>query len=341
MKKVYIAGPMLGIPYFNFPAFDRAASLIRCVPAEPVSPADLDRLSGFDAMQLPMSTDWSEIPENFDFDACQARGVAAVMEADGICLLDGWENSKGALAEAALARWRGLAVFGASESALSAWENIFGEVPPIDWRTPFHGGASVDTAVDTAVDELIDQIVEDVREPRRCKCTEGAPVDVCDKGLDDCANAPAEPSVGAVEDTNPKDAVGSRKAKLSVIPGNVLFDLGLAMTEGAVKYGRHNYRICGVRASVYYDAAMGHLVDWWEGQDIDPDSGLNHVTKSIASLVILRDAMMQGMLDDDRPPSARRHKCDFNAMTCSIMDRHADKNPKHYTIGDTPLDNAR
>ncbi|SVD92517.1 uncharacterized protein METZ01_LOCUS445371, partial [marine metagenome] len=29
--------------------------------------------------------------------------------------------------------------------------------------------------------------------------------------------------------------------------------------EGAIKYGRHNYRIAGVRASVYIDATIGHL----------------------------------------------------------------------------------
>lgn len=83
--------------------------------------------------------------------------------------------------------------------------------------------------------------------------------------------------------SNPKDAIGVKKAKFSVIPAGVLFDVGLAMLEGACRYGRHNYRGAGVRASVYYDAAMGHLADWWEGQNLDPDSGLSHVTKAIAS----------------------------------------------------------
>jgi len=107
------------------------------------------------------------------------------------------------------------------------------------------------------------------------------------------------------KDTNPKDAIGSKKAPLSTIPFPVLYEVGAAMLEGACKYRRHNYRIAGVRASVYFDAAMRHLVSWWEGEDLDPDSGLHHISKCIAGLVVLRDAMMQGKLAlDDRPPAS-------------------------------------
>lgn len=134
--------------------------------------------------------------------------------------------------------------------------------------------------------------------------------------------------------TNPKDVIGVRKTPMSCVPAGVLLDVALAMQEGAAKYGRHNYRAAGVRSSVYYDAAMGHLMDWWEGDDVDADSGLSHVTKAIASLVVLRDAMMQGKLTDDRPPRSKVFKRDFNPVAASILDRHADKNPKHWTLTD-------
>lgn len=147
------------------------------------------------------------------------------------------------------------------------------------------------------------------------------------------AYRPLDP-VADSKPSNPKDAIGVKKAKFSVIPAGVLFDVGLAMLEGACKYGRHNYRGAGVRASVYYDAAMGHMADWWEGQNLDPDSGLSHVTKAIASLVVLRDAMFQDMLTDDRPPRSKVSKVDFNGLAAEIIDRHADKAPKHYTLKD-------
>lgn len=105
------------------------------------------------------------------------------------------------------------------------------------------------------------------------------------------------------KDTNPKDAVGIKKAPISTVSGAVMAELGLAMLEGARKYGRHNYRVSGVRASVYRDAAWRHLNKWWEGEDIDPDSGLCHITKAIASLMVLRDAMIFKNWVDDRPPS--------------------------------------
>lgn len=104
------------------------------------------------------------------------------------------------------------------------------------------------------------------------------------------------------KDTNPKDAVGIKKAPLSTVSAPVLLELGVAMMEGALKYSRHNYRVSGVRGSVYYDAAIRHLFAWYEGEDIDPASGISHVTKAIASLVVLRDAMIHGKLVDDRPP---------------------------------------
>lgn len=102
--------------------------------------------------------------------------------------------------------------------------------------------------------------------------------------------------------SNPKDAVGIRKAYQSVLPLPVLYEVGLAMLEGALRYGRHNYRVIGVRASTYYDACRRHLDEWWEGQDLDRPTRIHNLSKAIACLLVLRDAEMRGMLTDDRPP---------------------------------------
>lgn len=108
------------------------------------------------------------------------------------------------------------------------------------------------------------------------------------------------------KDTNPKDAVGIKKVPLmSVVPQAVVGELALALLEGSREYGRHNYRISGVRASVYVDAATGHISSFWEGEDIDPKSKLSHITKAIASLTVLRDAMIQDNWNDDRPPKSK------------------------------------
>jgi len=129
------------------------------------------------------------------------------------------------------------------------------------------------------------------------------------------------------KDTNPKDAVGIRKwRQFTTIPLTVMAELGVAMLEGARKYGKHNYRVSGVRASVYVDAAMGHIMQWWEGEDIDSDSGLSHVTKAIASLVVLRDAMMQLELVDDRPPEG--NLADLRPDLQEVVDRLFERIPE-------------
>ena len=134
---------------------------------------------------------------------------------------------------------------------------------------------------------------------------------------------------------NPKDSIGMRKAPMSTVPANVIAEVGVAMLEGAAKYGRHNYRVAGIRASVYYDSTMRHLMSWWEGEDTDSDSGLSHITKAITSLVVLRDAMMQRKCTDDRPPSSVDFYGKLNTTASIVVDKYADKSPTHYTITDT------
>jgi hypothetical protein len=130
---------------------------------------------------------------------------------------------------------------------------------------------------------------------------------------------------------NPKDSVGVRKAPASVVPQGVVAELGLAMLEGARKYGRHNYRAAGIIASVNYDAARGHIDAWWEGEDIDPDSQLSHITKAIAALVVLRDGMQSGNWVDDRPPALppeyRPRSKSMNAKAAAIIDAYPDALP--------------
>lgn len=116
-----------------------------------------------------------------------------------------------------------------------------------------------------------------------------------------------------VKDSNPKDGIGATKAPLSTLSMPVIYEMALAMLDGACKYRRHNYRIAGVRLSVYYDAALRHINKWWEGEDLDLDyvneagetvigSGLPHLAHAMACLMIIRDGQLTGLATDDRPP---------------------------------------
>jgi len=126
-----------------------------------------------------------------------------------------------------------------------------------------------------------------------------------------------------VKDSNPKDGCGAKKPPLSYIPRPVLYEVGNALFEGSRKYGAFNWRIAGVRASIYQDACGRHLDAWVEGQDLDPDSGIHHISKAIAGLIVIRDAMICDKFVDDRPPSAPADWMEkAQAQTDAIIERH-------------------
>lgn len=130
------------------------------------------------------------------------------------------------------------------------------------------------------------------------------------------------------KDGNPKDNIGSKKVGLNFVSSFVMMEMALGMTEGACKYGAHNYRVAGVRASVYYSAAMRHLMAWHEGEDIDPDSGLSHITKALSCLSVLRDSMHYENWVDDRPPKLKDGWiAELNKKTEEIINKYPNPVP--------------
>jgi len=138
--------------------------------------------------------------------------------------------------------------------------------------------------------------------------------------------------------TNPKDIIGSDKVPLSLFPAAAVEQGSLAMLDGALKYGRDNFRVAGVRSSIYVDAMLRHLYAWNNGEDNAPDSGVNHLGHVLACAAIILDAQAQGKLNDDRKPF-QDVGASFRLSESAVKDmkkKHADKNPKHYTIWDVP-----
>ena len=103
-KRIYIAGPMTGFPDHNIPAFNAAAKRLRAEGHFVINPVALSSLFGtpeelsdsFAAYYDPSgcSGDDDGIAENV-----MAADIAAVRSCNAIYLLNGWENSKGALKE--------------------------------------------------------------------------------------------------------------------------------------------------------------------------------------------------------------------------------------------------
>ena len=109
-RVLYIAGPMRGIAFFNYPMFDRVAKELREAGNEVISPADEDRKQdGFDPFANPAyhTADNCVFPHEMDFGNTVRRCLDAVLRCDEIVLLPGWEKSNGAVAELTLAMWLG------------------------------------------------------------------------------------------------------------------------------------------------------------------------------------------------------------------------------------------
>jgi hypothetical protein len=118
-----------------------------------------------------------------------------------------------------------------------------------------------------------------------------------------CAEATARQLTAkpALPDTNPKTAYGVQKAPVHLVPPPALLALAEVMGLGAKKYGPYNWREHAVSASVYQAAAMRHLLAWWSGESIDPESGQSHLAHAMACCAIVLDAEAVGKLNDDRP----------------------------------------
>lgn len=77
------------------------------------------------------------------------------------------------------------------------------------------------------------------------------------------------------------------------------------LMKGADKYADHNWmKVPNARAR-YYDAAMRHLTEWWEGKDIDEGeggSGESPLANALCCLLFLLWFVLTGTGDDPRPP---------------------------------------
>jgi|ERR1051325_3891020 hypothetical protein len=101
--KIYLAGPMRGIPEFNFPAFHAATSRLRKSGHFVFNPAERDIAHhGKDISKGNATGDEALAVSEHGFDLRKALKddlEFICLHADAIALLPGWENSKGARAE--------------------------------------------------------------------------------------------------------------------------------------------------------------------------------------------------------------------------------------------------
>lgn len=129
--KVYVAGPMRGIPNYNLGAFDAARHRLTNAGHQVFCPALLVRAMPY-GMQPAAECNRAELTHVIQTD------LACLYAADAIALLPGWQASKGATVELALAQFLGLMVLCA--------ETLLPVNPPTGpWMFTVPGSAPVKT----------------------------------------------------------------------------------------------------------------------------------------------------------------------------------------------------
>lgn len=86
--KIYLAGPMRGYEDYNFPRFHEAAEALRAKGYGVVSPAELDEATYEHANGIELTTK-----------EYMKRDLPLMLGCDGVVLLEGWVQSRGATIE--------------------------------------------------------------------------------------------------------------------------------------------------------------------------------------------------------------------------------------------------
>lgn len=288
LGRAYLAGPMTGIPQFNFPYFDRAASLLRDAGWDIVSPAELDDERTREAALASENGDPGDSSLNgetwADFLARDVKLIAD--EVDAVILLKGWQRSKGARLEAFVAALSGHKVYRYLPICRIGVE----ELPEAELHSILHESA----------------VQEDLPNPDTKALVQPDLLAAAERAVEEqfLLGPPAPTVEGEVRTTNETTGgqKGSKRQQLGLLPLAQLLEVSEHYVAGAEKYDAHNW-MRGYDWSLSFNAMQRHAVAWWAGhEEYDEETGTSHLSAIVfhaLALLYFRDHFPQG---DDRPP---------------------------------------
>jgi hypothetical protein len=142
------------------------------------------------------------------------------------------------------------------------------------------------------------------------------------------------------KDTNPKGIAATDRIPMSLFPDTARVYGNLGFLEGALKYGRYNWRVKGVLASTYVDALNRHMLKWWGGEWADSKTHIPHLASALCCVAILIDAFEHDVLTDDRPPTPDTCNImtdmldEYSYLVVHLRELFGHLNPVQYTIHD-------
>jgi hypothetical protein len=277
LKRVYLAGPMTGIPHFNFPAFLAAAAELRQEQSLTViSPAELDSPAAKKAAEESPDGDPSYYASGESWGDLLARDVKLIADGgiEAIVVLPGWEKSKGARLETFVGRLCGLLIL------------QYPTLEPVS-----------ETAIDRAhgSDEISD-ILKESAVKLNLFGTNPSPATIPHSEFH-------RDTVNEVRVTN--DATGGQKGtkgfSWSLIPWVEMHEVAKLYTAGMHKYARNNWRK-GYDWHLSMDSALNHLSTFWEErQSYDEETKCHHLASAIFHMLALMYFEKHHPDLDDRP----------------------------------------
>lgn len=258
---------------YNWPAFERAALLLRTQGWAVVCPTEMDEATGVvSVLRSPLKTVLSvDLAESFDVNEALARDLVAIQSCDTIHMLPGWKGSQGATLEHAFAVEVGLAVI-----------ELPGPPPDIErpyaWKVPQVAQVAYSPPTEASSTSA------GAREPGAAKAAGPRPTD---------------PGETIYQDPVTGGRKGSKLARFDLLPPEVLFEVAEHYGKGARKYAARNWER-GYPWGLSFAAMQRHANLWWGGEDNDAETGSHHLAAVIFHAMALLTFTRRHLGTDDR-----------------------------------------
>lgn len=131
MTIMYVAGPMRNRPLYNFQEFENVTKWgVHIQNWVVTSPHEIDMEEG--RVQFECRIEWSNnnpyrqftkvtLAKSFDMISTLRTDFKAILDCDGIVMLEGWQESLGAIKELSVAKWAGLNTYVVHKSPISTY----------------------------------------------------------------------------------------------------------------------------------------------------------------------------------------------------------------------------
>ncbi len=97
------------------------------------------------------------------------------------------------------------------------------------------------------------------------------------------------------------------KLRWDLAPWDAVGSFVEILTFGARKYSDRNWEK-GIKHSRLFAATQRHLTAWWQGEDLDPETGKSHLAHAACDVLFMLAFVVRGRTDlDDRPGLSQGH----------------------------------